>query len=312
MSAGARTAGSLLRALLGGGSKVSKTAPKGRIGQLLSKAFGAPSKTQLLQTGAGALGGGILGELQNRMWEQSPNDPGWHPYTRGATIATSALLGTLFARSPAARKWLFTKYKKIGDRTKTLPGGEIVKTKRYAEAPAILRPTIGATSLLGVSSLLPRATEGSKRFSEWVGNFTGDPRVAREFQQIKKDPGAAIHEYVGPHVEKGVERGIEKLKPTAEAAGEKAIAELKPHAINALKNFGMAAGGGIAGYYGGGALGGLIGKLISPDKPKGKYEERVKRKERRDLAETIGKILGSYSMAIGTPMLIKRLSGNAR
>lgn len=267
----------------------------------LLRFLGRPSARNALATAAGATAGGLLGSAQNKMWEQTGVD--WHPYTQGGTIAGNAILGALIARSPRIRRRLLNRLTTKSYKKLPLAGGgfrvEHVKELKPRLVSAVLGwPALGLASGLGL-----RLGEGTKQLTDLMGTVRHSPKVSREIYRLREDPKGTIQSYITPGIEKGVSKGLGDV-------GSRAGRAVSPAAKDMLRNLGYSAGGGLAGWYGGGEIGSLVGNLLFPKDESAEYEDRVEAHDRRQLAETLGNIAGVYSGVIGAPLLANYLGGS--
>ena len=264
----------------------------------------------LLGAGIGTYGGHRLAEGTllgiSERWADESNPTGklQNQLGRGTSYGLGALLGAVMG---AKGKGMFMKpgfrQKTKGMTKSVLTGKPMGLGEIETIVPAQFSPYgtfAAAMSPIGLTAV-PHMLDHQK--STLLGAKDYIEQAAGEIRDLKDNPGSSLLEEKAKRIAGGI------LGDWWSREGKKNVV---PAATELAKNLGVAAGGGLAGWYGGGALGRLAGKLIAPDRKKDKFEDRAKSKDRRDMAETIGKMLGSYSMAIGAPILARRYGGGSK
>jgi hypothetical protein len=150
---------------------------------------------------------------------------------------------------------------------------------------------LGVANLPHVLDTEVSTLQRAKQYIEEMSQDMGDLINAR-----KTDPAADI-----------MTRKAQKAM-TGSAMDVLKSPEGKELATNLVRDFALSGGGGIAGYYGGGALGGALGNLLYPDDERDEYEKRTGKRDNRKFIRSIGKALGAYSSALGAPLLYRHLT----
>lgn len=227
------------------------------------------------QTLAGAGLGALAGKVQNDAWDTEVPG-GWSPVTKDLTIGGTALAGALLG-NPRTRRQIMQGEKTLSKDVFTGPKG--LKTTVTTTTPnsRFLYPVVAIPSALTIPGTLAHLREGSNS-------------LVKEFQNV--DPAELVKTQITPQVEQTVSTWLGQMTPAAK---------------DTLKDLGLAAGGSVAGFLGGGSLGGLMGNWLAPDDEKADYNTRSRREKTRGLVKTIGRVLGSYGSALAAPLLYAKL-----
>lgn len=257
----------------------------------------------------GALLGGGAGELQNQFYpggSQYP-DTGAKPAptsVRATTIGVNAILGALLGTRKGRSTLLYKNYYEprvrgagstgdalrqkfknfiMGDRWGAPYGGRFHATGHVGISPfkALMLPAVSSTA----AWMVPRLGMNSKEFAAFVSDITqGNP--ARDWaSKFHYSPAEAASDLGADTLTKFVEKNYP----------------------DALKFLGVGLGGGLVGSWAGKRLGEGLGGALFDDNPEADYETRRKNEQRRNLAATIGQVLGGTALYAAAPLMLAKL-----
>jgi hypothetical protein len=240
------------------------------------KGLAVPVAGTLAGAGMGAVGAHTAGEAIDKDFTSSWKQP--------ANIAASALAG-LALSTGRGRKALFRTFESSAPIKATTASGQPVNVhlppSRVPVTRALAVSTAPVAALPLAISAPSRAVDLGHKIEDatnTVGDLTRQAKeVSGKVEEIKRDWG-------------------DKLS--------------KPGEI--IRDIGVSSGAGLAGYFGGKALGSGIAGLFYPDEEKLSYEDRRKREKKRDWAGVITGTGLSLAASIAAPAILHKLIENKK